>query len=143
MTGAVAVGAVGHDAGGAAALQPGGENGAQGAGAGVAAGVDHEHVAGLHLFDGDALRVGEVVHRAVVQILARRDVAQGEGRPGHAAVGPQRRHAVHEGVAQPVFPEHGGQRGGARRVQQCEGVPGHCSPVPAVLLKVAGSAAPS
>jgi hypothetical protein len=125
--GAVAKAAVGDHAGHAAFHQPGDEDAAGRRGACVLAAVDHEHRAGRAFLHRLALRVTSVVeHGDRVQVLARRHVAQREGRPHHVGQARvQRVHVLDELVAQATLEERGAQRGGAHAHQLLAGVRVH------------------
>ncbi len=78
--GRIAKAAIGDDAGDAALHQPRHQDGAGGGGAGILAAVHHQHRAGRAILDRLALRMGAVAkHVDLVEVLARRHVAQREG----------------------------------------------------------------
>ena len=115
----VADAAITDKAGHAALHQPGYQD-LPGAGRScIAAAVDHQHVALRCDLDRLALGmfgIGE--HRDIVQVLARRDVPQGEcGTDQVAVIMAQRPDTLHERVAQPTLEQLRGQGCGACEVQ--------------------------
>jgi hypothetical protein len=82
---------------------------------------------GGQVFHRLALRVLAVVEDADrVQVLARRHVAQREGRPHHVRqAGVQRPHVLDELLAQAALEQRGAQRGGADLHQLAAGVGVH------------------
>ena len=116
--GPVADRAVGDDARRAARVHPRGQDVAERARADLVARVDHQHVAGPDRLDRDALHVGPVVEVGLErQVLAHRDIAQGEGVADHPQLGAHRDEAGQEGVAQAALEQLAGQRGGADPAQ--------------------------
>src|SRR5215467_3932916 len=112
---AVAQSAIGDNAGGAAHLEPREQNTAAGCCAGIAAAIHDQDLTRRHGLDRLALRVLRIFENADhVEVLPRRDVAQGESfadengsRPAHAL------HALYEHVAQAALEQLRGQRRGA------------------------------
>ncbi len=109
----VAKAAVGDDAGGTALPQPRQQNVA-GRGRGmITPAVDDEDMAGRALLDALALRMVAVFeHAEMVEVLARRDIAQRIGRPDHVRHGAalNAMDAGDEGVAEAALEQHRGQR---------------------------------
>jgi hypothetical protein len=120
---AVAHRAVGDEARGAAHFQPGGEDLAAGGDALLAARVDDQHAAGRDALDRLALRVLGIVERAqLVDVLARRDVADGE-RLTHQVAARGLGQAVDPlqvDVAQAALEHLGAERRGADAAQALE-----------------------
>jgi hypothetical protein len=119
----VAQGSVGDQAGRAPDHQAGGQDVAQGGRAELAAGVDDQHLVRADGLDRDPLGVGPVVVLDLeVQVLAGRDVAQGEGVAHHPPVRPQRPDPGHERVAEAELEQLAGEAGGGDFVELAPGV---------------------
>ena len=112
---AVAEAAVGDDSRDAPLHQPREQDAARGGRRGVAAAVDHEDGAGRAFLDALALRVAAVLEDTeMIEILARRDVAQRVGRADHARARPgSRARSRDEQVAEAALEQNGRQ--GCRR----------------------------
>ena len=113
--GDVAHAAVGHHAADAALGQAGHQDVAARGGADIAPAVGHQHGAGRALLDRAPLRMVIAVLARAVQVLARRDVAQGVGLADHdrAGIVVEPRDAQQEGVAQAPLEQLGRERRGA------------------------------
>ena len=108
----VAEGPVGHDAGRATHFHSRRQDCAQAAGALVAARVDDQHVVRADPLHGDALRIGQIINRAgPVEVLARRNVAQGERLAHHPLARSQWPNARHKRIVQPAPGQLFGQDG--------------------------------
>src|SRR5581483_11420877 len=104
-------GAIGDDAVRTALLCAEGEDVADRAGRGVAAGVDDQDFPRPDLLDRALLGV----HRAAMgreQILPEREVADGPGVPGHASGGVRGPEPVERAAVQAALAQLRGQRGG-------------------------------
>jgi hypothetical protein len=122
--GRVAKAAIGDDAGGAAHLHPRDQDIAGRGGAPVLARVDDHDVSRRDLLDGLALRMRAVFEDAeMIEVLARRDVAQGIGLPDHARrVGIEQPDILQEDVAETLLEERRGEGRGADLGQQVAGL---------------------
>jgi hypothetical protein len=100
--------------------KPGDQDVARGGGARIAAAIDHQYVARRDDFDRLALRMlGIRVRLDRVEVLARRDIAEREGRAEKVAPGwAERADALHEEVAEAALEELRGQGGGARLAER-------------------------
>ena len=110
--------AVGDDAGRAADLGAQPEDVADGAGRGVAAGLDDQHLARPDLLDRALLRVHPDVHRG--QVLAQRQVAHRPGVSGHPQVGTGGAQPVQGEAVQAALAQQRGQRGGGHLAEPGE-----------------------
>ena len=119
----IAEAAIGDDAGDAALHQARDEDAAGGSRARVLAAIDHHHRPGRAILDRLALRMGAILEDGkLIQILARRDVAEREGLADHGAcAGIERADILDELVAQAALEQGGAERGDGDRAQLLAG----------------------